>query len=205
MWNAHQGIAQGLNKKGVFGAADSHYDNADSTGYLGGKSKYKSEVDLTIENAGFAARAVNDAGDVVGWYIDSNTGYQHGFLVVNGEARQINHPGVTSTAAEGINDKGIVTGQWTSSEGVVSGFYYAIKSGTYTDLYIPGSESGTDVFGVNDNDVIMAYEPVPYGGGSGGESYVYCIHSKGCPTGAKYHQPRQPHGPARLEHRAPMP
>ncbi|HEX4079914.1 MAG TPA: hypothetical protein VHX61_13700 [Rhizomicrobium sp.] len=83
-------------------------------------------------------------------------------------------------------------------------FYYTIKSGTYTDIDIPGSSTGTDVFGVNDNDVIVAYEPwVP--GEPSGVSYVYCLKSKGCPTGSKYNQPQQHRGQARPEHWRPMP
>jgi hypothetical protein len=86
--------------------------------------------------------------------------------------------------------------QGDCSKGLVHGFYYTTKSGTYTDL--DGPAPGTEVWGVNDNDVVVASVPEA-------ESSIYCLKSKGCPAGAKFHQPQPPRGPARPEHWAPMP
>jgi hypothetical protein len=64
-------LAQGLDKRRVF--AGNYLDkNGVSVGYLGKKAEYRSKVSLSIQNSGFAARAINDSALVGGWYYDSN-------------------------------------------------------------------------------------------------------------------------------------
>jgi hypothetical protein len=57
---------------------------------------------------------INSAGVIVGSWINSD-GNGGGFLFVNGKFKDVLTPGGASTAVNGINDNGYVTG--TSSAG----------------------------------------------------------------------------------------
>jgi len=76
-----------------------------------------------------------------------------------------------------MNNKGIVSGQWEDASGVVHGFLYNIKKNKYTALDAPGA-SFTQVWGLNDAGVVAASAAEA----SGTESFVYCMHSTGCPS-----------------------
>jgi hypothetical protein len=170
------GVAQGLNNSNVFTA-----DYIDSTGatvpYLGLKYKFRSKVRLSIKNSGSAVRGIDAAGDVAGWYYDTTTGLQRGFLIIGGTASKVDFPKAAYTVIEGLNDKGIVSGQFEDTSGLIHGFYYNISSGRYKQLDAPGATT-TQVWGLNNKGVITASIP-------GAGSYVYCIHASTCPTAGK--------------------
>jgi hypothetical protein len=89
---------------------------------------------------------INDAGDYVGWYLNSGTyfGFMHdssGFTPI-----QASHP-------TGINNSNDVVGFYQGSSGY-SGFID--KSGVYTSLNYPGATS-TVVYGTNDSDEVVGY------------------------------------------------
>ncbi|HEY2445212.1 MAG TPA: hypothetical protein VGI20_05675 [Rhizomicrobium sp.] len=176
--NALNGVAQGLNRTGTFGA-----DYIDSTGttvpYTGKRYKFANKFVLSIPNTGSAIRGVDAAGDMVGWFYDPNTGLQHGFISIGGTQTQVDVPNATYTVFEGINDRGIATGQFEDSSNAIHGFYYKISTGKFKQLDAPGAAT-TQVWGLNNHDVITASVP-------GAGSYYYCIHATGCPAPSKGH------------------
>jgi hypothetical protein len=185
-------VAQGINKSGVFTGDYTDTDTNLLVGYLGKSAKWTSDIKLTIKNAGYAGRAIDDAGDLGGWYEDVNTGLQHGWLQLKGakKASTLDYPNSTYTVIEGMNDNGIVTGQWEDSSGVIHGFYYTVKTKKFTDLDVAGAAE-TQVWGINNNDVIAVSTTT-----SG--SYVYCMSKKGCPgSGALVHPTRVNTAPAK--------
>ena len=68
------------------------------------------------------------------------------------------------------------SGQWEDVSGIIHGFIYNINKKTYTSLDAPGA-SATQVWGLNDAGVVAASAAEA----SGIESFVYCMHSTGCP------------------------
>jgi hypothetical protein len=176
-------IAQGLNRYGVFAG---NYTSGTSVGYLGKKAKYVSTISLAINNSGYAGRGIDAAGNVVGWYIDSNTGLQHGFQIIGGTASTIDYPGAVYTVMEGINDKGIESGQYQDSSGAIHGFIYKISNGTFTALDVPGATL-TQVWGISNADVVTASSDLG--------SYVYCIKARTCPGAGKVR-----HAPPHVSH-----
>ncbi|MGH6889883.1 MAG: hypothetical protein ACREHF_11935 [Rhizomicrobium sp.] len=183
---ALDGVAQGLNKKGAFGADYIDPSTGATIGYLGKKAKYRTKSKLSIKNNGWALRGVDAAGDVAGWFYDPTTNLMHGYITVGGKTTQIDFPNATYTVMEGLNDKGIAPGQFEDSGGAIHGFYLDIKSGKMTQLDVSGATL-TQIWGVNNNDVIAA--------SSSAGSYVYCIHSRGCPKAPARYQPQ--HGSSR--------
>jgi hypothetical protein len=169
-------LAQGINKSGLF-AGDYSNSSGVETGATGAKGKYTSNIKLKYSNSGYAGRAVDTAGDVAGWYFDSSTGLQRGFAIISGAAIRIDYPNAVYTVVEGLNDKGIASGQWEDSSSVIHGFVYNIAKKKFTSLDAPGA-SFTQVWGINNHNVVSASAALS----SGTASFAYCISTTGCPS-----------------------
>ena len=93
---------------------------------------------------------INERGDVVGEFIDSN-GVTRGFVrFSNGSfSAPIVDPNDTVgfTEARGINNPGTVVGDYATSDGNQHGFF--LSGGTFTEYDVPGALT-TDVLGIND-------------------------------------------------------
>jgi hypothetical protein len=115
-------------------------------------------TDISISGASLVnANGINDAGAVVGTYIDS-TGAQHGYLLVGGVLTKLDPPGVTGLAtAWGINNAGVITVFGTNSSGTYLSFTTPDKGQTYTPFHAPGEGStGTAIHEINNNGDIVA-------------------------------------------------
>src|SRR5215471_14624869 len=92
---------------------------------------------------------INDAGDIVGIYVDS-LGVQRGFVrLLNGHFRSpIVEPNATKnlTQARGINNSGTVCGDYIGSDSFDHGFF--LSGGTFTEYNFPGAIA-TVVLGIN--------------------------------------------------------
>ena len=64
---------------------------------------------------------INDKGDVVGIYIDTNFSL-HGFLNTQSNFQNVDFPGATTTFALGINAAGKIVGQYNNSDRVIHAF-----------------------------------------------------------------------------------
>jgi probable HAF family extracellular repeat protein len=85
------------------------------------------------------ATGVNDKGDIVGTFFDSN-GAQHGFLLHANKYKTLNAPKDTSTVAWGINNKGQITVYAINSAGDYDGF---LLTGTkYKNINNPNAKGG---------------------------------------------------------------
>jgi len=177
------GQVQGVNKSGVFVGDYSTSNGID----IGKKYKWTRVIKCRISNTGCAGRAIDDAGDVGGWYYDSS-GIQHGFLQLASQKKpvKIDYPNAYYTVVEGMNNKGIVSGQWEDVSDVIHGFIYDIAKKKYTSLDAPGA-SFTQVWGMNDAGVVAASAAEP----SGTESFAFCMHSTGCPSAGAAVERRQ--------------
>ncbi len=93
---------------------------------------------------------INERGDIVGDFLDSN-GVLRGFVrFSNGSfSAPIVDPNDTVgfTEGRGINNSGTVVGDYASRDANDHGFF--LSGGTFTEYDIPGALS-TDVFGIND-------------------------------------------------------
>ncbi len=73
-----------------------------------------------------AVRWINERGDMVGVYantLDDCFNFQtHGFLFRNGEYIGIDFPGAVITGVFGVNDDGVMVGQYTDKNGRARGF-----------------------------------------------------------------------------------
>src|SRR5437667_4072847 len=96
------------------------------------------------------AQKINEGGDVVGEFIDSN-GVTSGFVRFSDGSfsAPIVDPNDTVgfTEGRGINNSRTVCGDYASSDGNNHGFF--LSGGTFTEYAVPGAVS-TTVLGIND-------------------------------------------------------
>ena len=164
-------FCQGFNGSDEF-AGSYVNSNLQVLGYLGKSSKYTTGLKLKgIKNTGVAGRGVDNAGDVVGWYYDTN-GVQNGFLIMGGKASTIDVKGANLTVLEGINNKGQISGQYQDTSGVTHGFVYTIKTGKFKEIKVQGAVSFVQTWGINDMGQVAV--------GSDAGYFIYCPSSKNC-------------------------
>lgn len=103
--------------------------------------------------------ALNDNGQVVGWYTDSS-GVTHGFLKQGKTYTTIDPPDSMYTLANAINNNGTIVGAWGSLYGGFEGFIRT-KDGAFTILDVPGALE-TQINGINDRGDIcgVAVHPI---------------------------------------------
>jgi hypothetical protein len=93
---------------------------------------------------------INDRGDIVGIYVDSNL-VQRGFVRFSDGSfsEPIVEPNDAGsvTQARGINNSGTVCGNYVGSDGNTHSFF--LSGGTFTEYDVPGAIS-TAVLGIND-------------------------------------------------------
>ena len=187
-------LVQGITKSGIF---DGNYENANGQyiAYTGTGAKYQSKITLTgITTTGVAARGIDNAGDTVGWYLDTS-GVQHGYYQpASGNAVTIDNPnGVTSP--EGINNKGEISGLYTDSNNNRHGFTYKIATAKFKELTVPNS-TFVEVWGLNDQGQVAIDGQDSSSGLFVG--YIYCPSATNCPgAAAKQQRPvlRRPSAP----------
>ncbi len=103
------------------------------------------------------ARGINDAGEIVGSFWNSDDGYySHAYLLSNGKVKQIDYPGAYYTIAEAINARGDIVGFWGTSDFVEHGFL--LRKGVLSTIDYPGAAL-TNARGINDEgDIVGIYE-----------------------------------------------
>lgn len=102
-----------------------------------------------------AAFGVNDAGQIVGQYLDS-FGLYHGWELSGGKFSTIDVPfaGATATGANGINDSGEIAGGYDGSG--VTQYGFTLIGGTYTSFAYPGAVA-TYAWSLNNHGDIVGY------------------------------------------------
>ncbi len=184
-------LAQGITTAGVFAGDYTNTSTNLVVGYLGKNAQWTSDITLKVNNVGYAGRAIDTAGDLAGWYYDPTTGLQRGWLLLKGskQVTLLDYPNAQYTVVEGMNDHGIVTGQWEDASSVIHGFIYTVKTKKFADLDAAGATL-TQVWNINNNNVIAVSASTG--------SFVYCMSKKGCPgTDAHVNNPPAKYTPAK--------
>jgi probable HAF family extracellular repeat protein len=150
-------VAFGINDLGqIVGYYVGYYPSVSWKGFLysgGTNGTYTTLPDdpsaYTGGGQGAAPLAINDLGQIVGYYIDSN-GNTQAFQYSNGTYTTLAVPGAsgTFTVADGINDAAQIVGYYFDSSGIEHGFLYSGgTNGTYATLDDPSTTPGTTAAG----------------------------------------------------------
>jgi uncharacterized membrane protein len=98
--------------------------------------------------------AIDNAGEIAGWFDSPNSHGESSFIYVNGAARILTNPGdVFYSQVYGMNVHGVVVGQAATVNGKQYGFSY---HGSHYQLYVNTCPSGSECFfeGINASGVI---------------------------------------------------
>jgi uncharacterized membrane protein len=142
--------AYNLNPNGSVAVVGNYYANTGNPrGFL-----YKNGKFLDIPGPAGAtvsmANGINDKGDIVGVYIDSNT-VVHGFLLKGGKYKTLDVPGAGFSDATGINNAGDVVLYWVPKGG--GPYNSSLYNGKiFTTINVPGAEGSvaTALYSVDD-------------------------------------------------------
>lgn len=123
-------------------------------------NRYSSITDPNAPGASLTAAAINDTGDVAGFYTSPATGNTDGFLLRHGRFTDLSVPGSSSTMALGVNRHDEVVGSYTVGSGnsaVMHGFTWTPWGGFKT-VDDPAGAGTTTINGVNDfGDLVGFY------------------------------------------------
>jgi PEP-CTERM motif len=159
---AAQNLAGGINNHGlVVGDSFTNSSFSGGVGWSWNGSQYTMfsapGADPSLTPGGTATYSVNDAGQIVGYAIDSN-GIYHGYLKTGSSFTTLDVPGAAQfggTSANGINNEGVVTGYYYSdSSGDFSGFLW--QNNNFLTLDFPGAVS-TAITSINDQGDLTGY------------------------------------------------
>lgn len=120
-----------------------------------------SALDDPLGNSYTTATGINNAGQIVGWYLVQPGQVHHGFLYSGGTYITLDDPlagnpfTISGTLANGINATGQVVGFYGTDSGVIHGFLYSGGSGgTYTTIDDPLAVN-TYAYAINVTDQIV--------------------------------------------------
>lgn len=109
---------------------------------------------LLPTNVNSQATDINNAGQVVGFFMPSTT-TSDGFIDNNGSLTVLQAPGSTFTQALGENNDGQVVGFYNDANGNSHGFVYS--GGIYTTVDVPNATS-TTINGINDAGQVVGFD-----------------------------------------------
>ena len=116
------------------------------------------------------ANGINDAGQIVGSYSDSQHLFMgqssQGFVYTGGNFTPLNVPGATNTAAYGINNLGQIVGTFSNSSLNSHGFLDT--GGNFSQIDVPGA-TDTVAYGINDAGQIVG----TFDDSTGHHSFLY--------------------------------
>ncbi len=158
--NYAENLAGGINNHGVV-LGDPFVNNSfvGGVGWTWNGSSYSplfSAPGSDPTQLGTATYSINDAGQIVGYYQDSN-GVIHGYLKDGSSYTTLDAPGADgTTSAQGINNLGYVTGYYLDASGNYNGFVWHNGQFTPLDVNFAGA-MGTDITGINDQGDLVGW------------------------------------------------
>jgi hypothetical protein len=124
------------------------------------QNSYRPVADPGSPGASLTAAAINQSGQVAGFYANPATGNTDGFLLTHGDRfLDLAAPGASSTMALGVNDRDEVVGVYqvgTGSSAVAHGFTWTPESGFQT-VDDPNGIGTTTINGVNDQGQLVGF------------------------------------------------
>ena len=122
-------------------------------------SRFSTVVDPAAPGASLTAAAINDRGDVAGFYTNPGTGNTDGFLLSHGHFTDLAVPGASSTMALGVSNYDEVVGIYTVGSGSsaqMHGFTWTPQHG-FSTVDDPHGMGTTTINGVNDFGQLVGF------------------------------------------------
>ena len=168
-----ENLAGGINNNGVVLGdpfLNSSYVGGVGWTWNGSSYSYFSAPGSDPTKLGTATYSINDAGQIVGYYEDSNS-VTHGYLKTGSNFTTLDAPGaVGTTSAQGINNLGYVTGYYLDASGNYNGYLW--YNGQFTTINVPfAGATGTDITAINDQGDLVGWYLDANGNAHGFEAF----------------------------------
>jgi uncharacterized membrane protein len=142
-----------LNPNGDIAVVGNYRHSGGTVGFLYKNGKFIDVPGPTGARASYAT-GINDSGEIVGTYFDSNS-HEHGFLLKGKTYKTLDVPGSTATIGSGINNHGTVVLFWLDSRAITRSSLYNGK--TYKTIDVPGAQQSQAQGLNNEGDVIYEW------------------------------------------------
>jgi probable HAF family extracellular repeat protein len=101
---------------------------------------------------------INDSGEIIGIFQDTNTAIETGFIYNAGSFTTLTYPGAEQIFPYGINDSGEIVGQIFAGSGADRAFIYS--DGVFSFLQVPVPGAITWARGINNLGQVTGYYDV---------------------------------------------
>ena len=168
------GQPQGINNlHGKFVGTRWDFGSHEAVAFLGHNGVWRHDPRIPYVHQASTAGGINSSGVVVGSYFQPPT---HGFIGSGNNIAEVDYPSNDSqgTTLEGINDDGLVVGQWVDSSNDTHSFLLDPSTNTFTDINVRGA-SNVYAWAINRKGAVAVSSDVG--------SYVWCARKRQCPSG----------------------
>jgi len=174
------GIFQGINEKDEFVGDYLNVDRVPARGaFRGEDGEWTADIDLPFPTVRSSARAINNQGDIVGWFISADDFSTQGFKIAkDGTVSVFVYPGSSATFAQGINAQGQISGTYRDNDGILHGFMLDNDMTTWTSIDAPGAVT-TQGWQINNLGQVV----VSGSDGTKSISFIYCSKNGGVCSG----------------------
>jgi PEP-CTERM motif len=122
-----------------------------------GTTTFSANIDDPNGVSATTAAAINNAGEIAGFYTDTITGAVRGFVDNSGAFSTIDVPGSMSTVLLGLNDNGFAVGDYVDGGGVMHGLLYDLNNNTFQNIDDPFGIGTTTINGINDKEQLVGF------------------------------------------------
>jgi uncharacterized membrane protein len=145
----------------------------EAVAFLGRSGLWRRDPRIPFEHQASTAGGINGSGVVVGSYFQPPT---HGFIGSGNHITSVDYPSGDNqgTTLEGINDNGLVAGQWVDSSDNSHSFLLDPSTDTFTDILVSGA-SNVYAWAINAQGAVAV--------SSDAGSYIWCMRKSQCPSG----------------------
>lgn len=168
------GQAQGIAAKGgKFAGTRWDSGSHEAVAFVGRDGIWRRDSRIPYVHQASTAGGINSLGVVVGSYFTPPT---HGFIGTGNNIAVVDYPSGDNqgTTLEGINDSGLVVGQWSDSSGNTHSFLLDPSTDTFTDILVSGA-SNVYAWSINRKGAVAV--------SSDAGSFIWCARKRQCPSG----------------------
>lgn len=168
------GNPQGINNsRNKFAGTRWDQGEHEAVAFVGRKGQWTRDVRIPNVHQASTAGGINSLDVVVGSYFQPPT---HGFIGSGNNLAVIDYPSQDNqgTTLEGINDNGLVVGQWVDSSGNTHSFLLDPGTNIFTDIVVSGA-TNVWAWSINSAGAVAL--------SSDAGSFIWCAKRSQCPAG----------------------
>lgn len=124
---------------------------------IGAVNPFSANIDDPLGVGATTAAAINNAGQIAGFYTDTVTGITHGFFDNNGNFTLIDGPNAAATMLLGLNNFGEAVGVEVDINDLMHGIVCSVVTATCIAVDDPNGVGTTTFNGVNDLSEIVGF------------------------------------------------